>query len=507
MRIKFLLASLLGVSTFIYLLWPSTAQINPTLPQPGLEVEPVRKNSAIIVPVEIAFSDLTSLVDDLFPDGELLHSGRKQESKSLSYRYSVRRWGPTEFQVTDGALELIMPLRVDAVGRKDICLGIKRRGKCKGIKTHETGESTAYVDANALVAFLVTEDYQIEVATSVTQQLTNRPHLEMDLFGDAIRLSINIEGTVEDILAKQEGKVAKALDRLLAKQTAKLDLKRTLATHWDTIRAPIALKDEAWISLSPERILFKGIHQISEDKVALGFGFDGPTSLSLDKPALPASIPLPPVTMAFAPADFNLSVPLTSAFDALNQEAKRTLVGKTLVKDGHWLQVHDIALSGVTIVNEEGEPRSTLVAAIDFEAGKGIGPASGTDASGSMHLTFMPAIDAETRSLRVVDVAATAETLNLMDKVGAQWLNSKFTLELMAQLTFDYGREIDKWQPRLNAELNEGIAYKGFTIEGELSRVDIGGFYVSGARLEVYLEATGTVSAIAGPQLLTSIQR
>jgi len=479
----------------LYALWPSTAHINPSLPQPGIIAAPLRENSALIVPIEVGFSKLDTVIEEHFPDGEILHRGHKQESDTLSYRYTVRRWGPSSFKITDGALELTLPLRVDATGRKDICLGFKKRNKCNGIQTHESGDATAYVDAKALIALIVTEDYQIEVGSNVTQELTNRPHINMDLFGNAIRIKINIEGEVEKLLAKQEGKVTKVLDKLLSSQIAKLDLRATLEKHWQTVRSPIPLGNDAWISVNPKEVLFKGIHQLSDDRVALGFGFSGPTSLSLTKPETPSPTPLPPVATAFAPSSFNLSVPLTSAFEDLNRQARSLLTGRTFEKDGYWLTVQNISLTGATLKNKGGEDRSTLIASVAFQAGDGAPSAGSTKAQGTMHLTFMPSIDTTARMLEVVDVAATSDTLNLLEAAGVGWLNSKFTPEIIAQLRYNYGEQIDIWQPRLNAKLDKGVTYQGFTITGELTDVALGGFYVSGDRLEVYLSARGTVAA------------
>jgi len=485
------------IAIALYALWPSTAHINPSLPQPGLISVPERNRSSILVPIEVSFSDLGALIEKHFPDGMLLHSGSKQESPSFSYKYKVRRSGPSSFQVKDGAIELSLPLRIDATGRKDICLGIKISGKCKGIKTHESGESTAMVDAVALIAFSVDEDYNIEVGSNVTQSLSNRPHLSMDIFGDAIHIKINIEGEVEKLLARQEGKVTSALDRLLARELAKLSLRPTLEKYWREANSPIKAGN-AWISLAPEQILFKGIHELNEDRVALGFGFSGQTSVSLSKPAPRKPRPLPPVTAAFtlekAPDDFRLSVPLTSAFAELNQTAKKLLVGRTLKQDDHWLLVEDLEITGAALKNNQGEDRATLIAAVSFNAGKGDVEEANIVADGTLHLTFMPSVNREKRTLEIVDVAATSDTLSLLDAAGVGWLNSKFTPQLMAKLSYDYGAEIDHWKPILNNALNDGIAYKGFTIRGVLQEFDIGGFYVSGADLEVYLNARGTVA-------------
>jgi len=493
---------ILGTGTIlllaIYALWPGTVHINPALPQPGLFSQPLRENSTLIIPVEVGFSELGSLIEKHFPDGEMLHSGSKQESATLSYEYTVRRWGKSSFEITDGAILVSLPLRIDATGRKDICLGFRVKGKCKGIKTHESGESTAYVDAKALIALVVGDNYQIEIGSNVTQTLANQPHLSMDLFGKAIRFKINIEGEVEKLLEKQESKVTGALDRLLAGQLAKLDLKATLQKHWHSIRSPIKA-GHAWISLNPRQVLFKGIHQLSEGRVALGFGFSGPTSVSLTKPEIPAPMPLPPVLPAFAMKadqdDFTLSVPLTSAFADLNKQAQARLSGRTIKKDGHWLNIANIDLTGATIKNAEGENRATLVAAVDFKAGKGTESDDTLLAEGMLYLTFMPSVNRETRTLNIVDVTATTDTLNLMEAAGVSWLNSKFTPEIMAQLSYDYGAQIDIWQPQLNAALKAGIPYKGLTLSGALADVDIGGFYVSGSALEVYLTARGTATA------------
>ena len=491
-------AALLLIAT-LYTVWPTTAHINPALPQPGLRSAPVRENSTIIVPVEVGFSELGALIEKYFPDGQLLHSGRKQESPTLSYHYTVRRWGPSSFEIANGAIELSLPLRIDATGRKDICLGIKIKEKCKGIKTHESGDSTAYVDAKAIVAVIVTEDYEVEVGTNVTQTLTNTPHLNMDLFGNAIRIKINIEGEVEKLLAKQESKVTGALDHLLASELEKLDLKTTLAQHWHTVRAPIKVGD-AWISLDPKMVLFKGIHQLSEGRVALGFGFTGPTSLSLTEPEPSSARPLPTATPAFTLEEekggFSLRVPLMSAFAELNNAAQQRLVGSTLKKEGHWLHVNDIQLSGVRLKNAQGEDRATLLATVSFTAGKGAESDDTMLADGTLLISFMPSMNREKRTLEIVDVAATSDTLSLMDAAGVSWLNRKFTRQLLATLTYDYGAQIDKWQPQLNATLAAGVPFNGFTVTGVLDTLDIGGFYISGDKLEVYLEARGTVQAL-----------
>jgi Domain of unknown function (DUF4403) len=494
MRPPLILSLLAFLALGAYLLWPQTAHINPALPQPGFVAAPKPQSSSILVPIEVEFSDLGALIDSHFPDGEVLHRGRKQQSKSLSYRYTVRRAGTASFTVADGAILLTLPLRVDATARKDICLGIRKRGKCKGIKTHETGTSTAYVDAKALIALIVTKDYQIEVGSHVTQQLTSRPYLRMDLLGGLIPIKINIEGVVENLLERQEGKVTKALDKLLASQVAKLDLQATLARYWQKIRSPIKLGG-AWISLDPQRILFKGIHQISEDQVALGFGIEGPTALSLTKPIPPAAKPMPPLAPAFGAQGFNLSVPLTSAFDDLTAQAKARLVGRSIKKANHWLTIEDISLSGASIKNTAGAARGTLVAAVTFKAGKGTEAGENVKAKGTLYLTFMPSINREKRTLEIIDVAASSDTLNLLDAAGVSWLNSQFTPEIMARLSYDYGAQIDKWKPKLNGLLRNGVPYKGFIVTGELADVDLGGFYVSGDRLEVYLSARGTVAA------------
>jgi len=498
-KFAILLSAALLLAATVYTIWPTTAHINPTLPQPGLRSAPVRENSTVLIPIEVGFSELGALVEKHFPDGQLLHSGHHQESPSLSYRYTVRRWGASSFEIKNGAIQLSLPLRIDATGRKDICLGIKIKEKCKGIKTSESGDSTAYVDAKAVIAVIVTEDYRVEVGTNVTQTLANRPHLNMDLFGNAIRIKINIEDEVEKLLKKQEAKVTAALDHLLASELQNLDLKAALQQHWRTIRTPIKA-GPAWISLDPKALLFKGIHQLSEGRVALGFGFTGPTSLSLTKPEAAAANVLPPVTPAFTLATeengFSLRVPLSSAFAELNTTAQEHLVGRTFRKNEHWIQINDITLSGAALENAQGENRATLIAIVSFNAGKGAQSEDNMLADGTLLISFMPSVNREKRTLEIVDVAATSDTLSLMEAAGVSWLNSKFTPEILAELSYDYGAQIDKWQPQLNAALGGGVPFKGFTLSGMLETLDIGGFYISGDKLEVYLEARGTVQAV-----------
>lgn len=494
MRVSLIAGVALFIAIVLYAAWPAPARINPDLPQPGMVQSPPQENSTLIIPIEVGFTEIGTVIEKHFPDGEILHTGHKQESPSLKFDYTVQRSGKATSQVTDGALKITLPLRIDAEGRKDICLGIKRKGKCRGIKTHETGEATALVDAHALVAVIVTEDYQVEIGSHVTQKLTNSPHLKMDLFGDAFSIKIDIEDEVEKILAKQEAKVTNALDKMLAKQIDKLDLQEDIRKKWEAIRSPIAIGD-AWVSVNPQKVLFKGIHQLSDKRVALGFGFSGPTAVSLTKPETRSPSTLPSLSTAFTSNGFNLAIPLKSAFSDLNKQAQTLLRGRTLRKDGYWLEILDIALSGATLTNTAEEERATLVAAVTFKAGKGDEAGANTLAEGILHLTFMPAINQATRTLDIIDVAVTSDTSSLIETAGVNWINSKFTPQIMAQLHYNYGQQIDIWQPKLNTALQKGILYKGFTISGELTEVNLGGFYISGDSMEVYLKAQGSIVA------------
>ena len=338
---------------------------------------------------------------------------------------------------------LKIPLYGRADGTQTICLGYWSGGKCKGAKTSEHGYTEVRAEGNLHLRLSIDPNYTVNVSTEASIELQNRPHLKIDLFGNLIRINIDITDKIQGILNSQVPKIAKMAQEEINKKLAELRLRDRIDEYWKKVRAPLSAGD-VWVSFIPEKIIFRGFHSNPKGKdLKIGLGFLGTVRVSFTKP-VPSDAPLPPIeTTEITDSFFKAIIPLHSTFNDLERELNDKVVGQRFDQDDNYIEVQQVRLSGVTF-----EDRPALLISVKFEGGS-----QGNwydwllnSVEGTLYFVAVPAYDSANRVVFVQDFQLTSDTSSAILDAGIPWLIQLNYDAIRNNVRYELGPLIDKLQ-------------------------------------------------------------
>lgn len=419
-----------------------------------------------------------------------MDSGGDRVSNSLSYTYKVNVDGPSAVEAHEGFLRIKNPVSGSAKGTKVICVGWWHNGRCRGGSTSERADARVRATGIVDVAIGITPDYTLTVNPSVAFKFDGKTHLKMDLFGDAIRINIDITPKIQSLLNSQATKLTGKLQTKLTEMAQQIDVRQQAEAQWAAIGQGIKSGD-AWVQFSPEKVLFRGIHPSAAGSMAsLGIGFEGPVKVSLTKPRANTK-PLPPVeTVDRTDPVLELNVPLHSAFTDLEREVNEKLAGYEYVSDDYRLEISKIRLNGMVA----GDVPAVLI---------GVGFTGHRDTKwydpffkrvkGTLYFKAVPEIDAATQVVGIKDFEMTSETSSLLFDKGFPWIIQLKQDEIISALRVDLKPKIEELLTKSNEQLASGVPVGPIVIKGSVLEAGLAGFNVTNHDLEIYAKARAEI--------------
>lgn len=468
-------------------------KINPAPPQSGVFDKPVPGKTTMFVPVGIDLQAIERLVNDNFPNGQL-HADRGRSGNSREYDYQVYRRGNVAVAASDGKLSLVVPIYAKANATQVICIGWWSGGKCHGGKTSEHASTEARADGIIDLHLSVLPDYTVKVTADTKLELRNRPHLQMDLFGSAIRINIDITDKIQSTLNSSVPKLRDMVQAQIDRQLRTLDLKKVVSDYWPTLQQPIEAGD-AWVQFVPQKVVFRGFHSDPERRqLRVGLGVEGELRVSLTKPDVVLA-DIPPVEpTSRTDAVFSALVPVHSAFADLERELNAKVGGLELRDERNYVRIDRVRLNGTVL-----DGKAAILVGVNFHGGRDV---SWYDrflkrVKGTLYFVAAPEYDAAKRVIYADDFAMTADTSSAILNAGLPWLIQIKKDEIRQNLQYELGPQLDKIRNLLEAELRTGRDVGPARVFGTVRDLGFGGFYVDGDAIELYVNASGGISVLA----------
>ncbi len=487
------------VFLLLFLVSGCATTIKPAPPQSGVFKEPVAGKTTIYAPLSVNLKILEQLVNQNFPKGQLI-SGSDRSGNSTSYEYHVYRNENITISASDGKLSLNVPIYAKAKGTKVICGGFWHNGTCYGGQFSEHANTEARADVIVDLKLYVNPDYTVAVVADAKIELRGRPHLHLDLFGNLIRINIDITDAIKPQLEANVPKLTRTLQAEIDAQLKSINVKRIVEEYWPKLQKPIEAGD-AWVQFIPQKVVFHSFHSdSSRTKLMVGIGVQGNLKISLTKPDTLIS-EIPPVeNTSQRDATFDAIVPLHSAFLELEKELNNKVSGLEFRDENNYIKINAVTLNGAHL-----NGKAAVLIGVNFSGGRKV---SWYDrflkrVDGTLYFVAAPEYDSANRIIYVRDFEMTSETSSAILNAGLPWIIRFKKDEIEKNLKYELGPQIDKISSIIKSELSSGKDIGAAVVFGTLKRLDFGGFYLNGNEIELYINASGGVSLEAkSPDLL-----
>jgi hypothetical protein len=469
-----------------------TIRLNPDRPAPGDLVHQVDlKPSEIVVPFTVNLENLTKLINENLPSGEIA-SGSGKDGHTKKYSYSVHRNQPVMVSAYNNEIVFQVPLKIVAHGSYTACIGYWRNGDCcsaprpwpfrgcfPGITSTEHGDASPTVFLNLRVGLAIDSAYNVSATTYLDASIGGDTHLHIDLIGNLIRINIDIKDKLAGPLHQFVADYQDDINHKVGEMIASTDVKKQLEKYWIQLQEPVR-KDFAFINFHPRDVLFQNL-KVDAKALTLAIGLRGQLEIS-DKPHTEPVDSLPPLKLITeARPSFHVYLPVGASFSMLDSLLNRSVTGKKFKKDNDWVVIHKVTSAGIKL----GEG-SAILTVLDITA-----KAKGIRAKGKLYFTSIPAIDTLQRVAYVQDFMLTPSTNSLLVNKGVPFLiNNFYYKDIKDQMEYSYAAEVDKYL-RLANEYVGNLQVGPVTIKGEVTSITTDGFIITPERLRVIIAAKG----------------
>jgi hypothetical protein len=441
------------------------------LPQ-GNYATPIPGKTVAFFPISVSIDDLERQANAFFPAGKVFE-GAGRDGNSREFDYQLYRNDPITIRVVGYRMLISIPLYAEAHGTQIICYGYWHHGKCHGAKDSEHASTEAKAEGIVLLNLKLNPDYSASVQTQDTIELRDNPHLHMDLFGNLIRININLTDAIKSALNRQIPKIATGIQTEINARLADLKLNERVNEYWSQLNGAMEVND-FWISLAPEAVIFRGFHSDPSGRnLKVGLGFSGDVRVSLTKPT-PVKHPLPPVQpTTLQEGVFTALIPVYTTFEQIEENINTQFVGRRFEDEDYYIEVRGIQLRGVHF---EGE--NAILAKIKFVGGR---KSSWYDpllktVRGNLYFTGVPSYDPANRLLYVLDFKLTTDTSSEVVNEGVPWLALLKYDDIRAKLQYELGPVIDEMKGSIQKRLDDGVNIGALKLTGTIQQLDLGDF-------------------------------
>lgn len=282
------------------------------------------------------------------------------------------------------------------------------------------------------------------------------------------------------------------LERQIAREVARLDVKREAQAAWNEGFAVLSLNRKnppVWLRVTPEHVHFGG-YRIAGKDIALDLGLTALTETFVGpEPEKPAQTPLPRLRFDAARPGATLNVPVIASYAELEPVLKKAL-GKLSAKGVMVPKLGraQVKFGDVTIYGTSG---NRIAVGIDLEA---TSPNGLLNPKGRVWLTGLPVNEPGSRVVRIRDLAISGNTDSPATNFLASVVLSVETIDALAGgLTENFEKDFLEVLGKANAALKarqEGA----LAISAALTEVRNGRITAYGQGLYMPVFAKGTAS-------------
>lgn len=351
-----------------------------------------------------------------------------------------------------------------------------------GVLKGQTATGSAMVQARIKID--ISEDWQTSGSARLSYDWTTPPGI--DFLGQRI--------TFADQADERLGPIMKDVEREVAAEIAKLDLKSQAEKIWQETFTAIELNADdppVWLRLTPQRIFFGG-YSFNGQQTRLNFALEAITeSFVSERPADPAPTALPNLVKQSVNPHLDVNIPVLAQYKQLTPVILRALIRRS---------ARPIEIPGIGAVDTEFEK----VTAFGAEGGKiAVGitlkatPQSGSSGttSGQIWITATPVNQAGSAEVSFTDLNVTGRTSGVGGDLLLRLGNSPGFAHLIASaLTQNFTKDLTSLQEKIKDAVN--LHREGdFVVRANVDAFEIGSVraYGNGIYLPVRLKGNATV--------------
>lgn len=340
-------------------------------------------------------------------------------------------------------------------------------------------------------------DVVASVAIDIDENWTPSAQLNAD-YAWTERLGVNVLGFRITFASKADEQIKEALadfQSSLPSLLQELDLKGRAQTAWDSAFTVLRVNEEppVWMRFTPEAIGFSGLQIV--DRVAnASLLAQGRTEVFVGpEPEAAVLTPLPPLRRDLPAAGFEFRLPVLIDYKAMVDAAKPVLnIGTRQEFD-----VGDLGKVGVTIRDLNIRPTSDGAVAIGVTL-KADPPSSLFDTDGVVWLVGTPAVDNESKSVRVSGLELYGITDNQLSDILVRIMQlPPVTTLIESALQYDFSAQYEAGLAQANAAFTKEVA-PGVVVSGSITDATVDAVVPGPDALYLELSARGSAAVNVG---------
>jgi hypothetical protein len=286
----------------------------------------------------------------------------------------------------------------------------------------------------------------------------------------------DVTPVLQTLLAPGLETLAGTLDRRLAELATQRD---RVEQVWRELGAPREVSPGAWVALRPRTAHAGPIGAAGPDVLRTVLQLTAEPVARLGSPPAAEASALPELALAAAPArDFHVELPLYVPYTVLNERFAETVVGTSV----------DVGMSqplSITSLQAYGSGARLILSVGLAGAVRGIAYVAGT-----------PAVDPDTRTLRLDGLAFTLESDSALLRATGRFLHRRLITMLESRARLRFGDQLETLRAQLTAALNRELL-AGVDLSGAVDRLEIRGVYLVPDGLVVRSDFGGSLRLVA----------
>ncbi len=459
------------------------------------DAPPPPPESIVEIPVSVDVKGMSEYLNKQIP--KVLYEGSESGTEVAEFEQGILyvskeyKWtadfevvknGKVEFDVLkDGTFRFKIPLKVNCDGCASVWLGTTIR-KC--------GSSSPEIDLIVTSKVSLNPDWSLKSKSTIAYDL-KEAEIEIPFYlagFPAFVYRMDIKEDLQEPMEKELRSYAKDLDKMIAEEFARLNVKKMVSEYWIDAQKPqkVSENPDIWMTIEAKSI-HMGQFSLQKSKLILPLGLGAIVHIgTTPKEITPTA--LPPVSEVTNPGKLSLYVPVTVDYKSLAKIANQQVKDSTFTSGKHSVTIKDVQISGTAkalVVN----------VAIKAKSGKLF-----KRVEGNVQLMAVPAYNVKTRTVFLKHFEISTETnKTLLDK-NLSWLAEKIFYEKIIKMAkYDIGPELDKQKAEANKQL-KNIEYDMIKINGAIDNIELDGIFMQPEGVTFYFKASGTVESEINPK-------
>lgn len=409
---------------------------------------------------------------------------------TIGYHWNVvaQRNGSVTIVPNGQALRISVPVTFNGQA------GLRGDG-AKLLKLHRKnfdGNLTAHFD----VTLDLDENWCPVVAVNASHHWNSKPRVEVI---DGIFATVT--DAANDMLADQKEEVKKLIERELTCDV----VRDVVAPHWRSWSVPIDAGEglglgegvTAFLNVTPRDMAFSGL---VADQDGVGVALSLTTIAELSQISIEeVALDLPQLQRApWAPGEIRLDVPVSVPMDEIATVATQLLTGRDFYAD---TPVGSASVEVETVEVYQSGDRLVIGVTFDADVEQDFFSTSGT-----VYLSAVPVLDADTNEIRLHQVAFSRVLDNDLWSVVSAVFEGPIIEAISGGAVYDLSGDLAKATELVGHELNRSDAMEGVNLSVNDIAIAVANPTVSDGALSVVLRAEASVDATVAPEVLIATQ-